>query len=79
MAAGAVLAISNAKGTVTYKGVGVNKKSKKALKINASNGQVTVKKKTKKGTYKMNVTVTDAGNGNYKAASVTRTITVKVK
>lgn len=79
LAAGAVLAISNAKGTVTYKGVGVNKKSKKALKINASNGQVTVKKKTKKGTYKMNVTVTAAGNGNYKAASVTRTITVKVK
>lgn len=79
LSAGAVLAISNAKGTVTYKGVGVNKKSKKALKINASNGQVTVKKKTKKGTYKMNVTVTAAGNGNYKAASVTRTITVKVK
>ena len=79
LAAGTVLTISNAKGTVTYKGVGVNKKSKKALKINASSGQITVKKKTKKGTYKMKVTVTAAGNNNYNAASVTRTVTVKVK
>lgn len=78
LAATKVLTVRNAQGKVTYKGVGVNKKSKKALKINAA-GQVTVKKKTKKGTYKMKVTVTAVGDGNYKAASVTRTITVKVK
>ena len=79
LAAGTVLNISNAQGTVTYKGVGVNKKSKKALKINAASGQITVKKKAKKGTYKMNVTVTAEGNGNYEAASKTSTVVIKVK
>ena len=74
-----VLTVSKAQGKVTYKGVGLNKKSKKALKMNTKNGQITVKKKTKKGTYKMKVTVTAAGNNNYKAASATRTIVVKVK
>ena len=74
-----VMTVKKAQGTVTYNGVGVNKKSKKALKINAKNGQITVKKKTKKGTYKMKITVKAAGNSNYNALSVTKTVTIKVK
>ena len=75
----APLTVKNAQGTVTYTGVGTNKKSKKALSINKKTGKITVKKKTKKGTYKMKVTVKAAGNNNYNAKTVTKTVTVKVK
>ena len=43
------LKVTYAKGKVTYKVVGGNAKSKKALKLNTKTGKVTVKKKTKKG------------------------------
>lgn len=66
--------VSKAQGKVTYK------KSSGSSKIKvAKNGKVTVKKGTKKGTYKVKVKVTAAGNGNYKAYTKTITVTVKVK
>ena len=66
--------IRNAQGTVTYK-----KKSDSSdkLSINSGTGRITVKKGTKKGTYKLVVAVTAAGNDQYKAG--TKTVTVKVK
>lgn len=73
------LTVSGAQGAVSYKGVGANKKSKKALKINSKTGQITVKKGTKKGTYKMKVTVNVAGNGNYDPYTVVKTVSIKVK
>ncbi len=73
------LTVKGAKTKVTYKGVGLNKKSKKALKINKKTGKITVKKKTKKGTYKMKVTVTAAGSAKYEPAKRTVTVTIKVK
>jgi len=73
------LTVKNGKGKITYKGKGINKKSKKALKINAKTGKITIKKKTKKGTYKMKVKVTASGNSAYAAASKTVTVTIKVK
>ena len=75
----APLKVTNAKGTVTYKVIGGNAKSKKALKINTKTGKVTVKKKTKKGTYKVKVKVTAAGKLEYKAGSKSVYVTVKVK
>ncbi|MBQ3321396.1 MAG: hypothetical protein IJH05_00965, partial [Firmicutes bacterium] len=66
-------------GALSYSGVGTNAKSKKALKINAKTGKITVKKKTKKGTYKMKVTVRSAASTNYNAASKVVTVTIKVK
>lgn len=45
----------------------------------ASNGKITVKKGTKKGTYSIKVKVTAAGNPNYKNASKTVSVTIKVK
>jgi hypothetical protein len=72
----APIKVSNAKGVVTYSGKGTDSKSKKALKINVNNGKITVKKGTKKGTYKMKVTVTAAGNEK-QAKPVTATIKVK--
>lgn len=57
---------------------GVNKKSKKALKINTRTGKIKVRKKTAKGTYRMKVTVTAAGSAKYEAARKTVTVIIKV-
>ena len=73
------LTVKGRQGKVTYKGTPVGKKAKKALKINAKTGKITVKKKTKKGTYKMKVTVTAAGNDNYNAKVQTVTVKIRVK
>ena len=70
-----VLAVSGAKGKVTYTKVKGNKK----IKISETTGKVTVKKKLKKGTYKVKVKVSAAGNANYKAGSKTVTFTIKIK
>ena len=70
-----LISVKNAKGKIAY--VKVSGSSK--LSINKTNGKVTVKKKTKKGTYsfKVKVNVGASGNGEYKATS--RTVMVKVK
>lgn len=75
------LTVKGAKGTLSYKVVGGNKKSKKALKVNAKNGKVTVKKKTKKGKYTVKVKVTSAEtpSGEFAAFNKTVNVTVKVK
>ena len=69
------ITVSKAQGKVTYKKVS----GKKKITVNATTGKITVKKKTKKGTYKIKVQVNAAGNKNYKAASKTVTLTIKVK
>ena len=50
----------------------------KNFTVNKSNGNITVKKKTKKGTYKIKVKVMSTGNATYKASDW-KTITVKIK
>ena len=40
--------------------------------------KVTIKKKLRKGTYKIKVKVTAAGNSNYKSSS-TKTVTFKIR
>lgn len=66
-----LIMVKNAKGNVTYKIAGADKKSKKALTLNKKNGKIKIKKKAKKGTYKIKVTVTAAGTKEYKAGSKT--------
>ena len=73
--AGCVKFTKKAQGKVTYKKVSGAKK----LSINAKTGKITVKKGTKKGTYKIKVRVTAAGSANYKAATKTLTLKVRVK
>ena len=69
------LIVKNSKGTVTY-----NKKSGyKKLTINRTTGGITVKKKTKKGTYKIKVRVKADGNKLYKAGSKTVNVKITVK
>lgn len=66
-----------AQGTVTY--TKVKKGSSARLSINKKTGAITVKKGTKKGTYKIKVKVTAKGNEKYLAGSKTVTVKIKVK
>ena len=52
---------------------------KKYFKVNKKNGKITVKKGLKKGTYKLKIKVTAAGNANYNAGSKSVTVKIKVK
>ena len=72
------LKVSGAVGKVTFKNASTSKKLKK-FKVAPMTGKVTVPKNTKKGTYKVKVKVTAAGNAKYKALSKTVTCTIKVK
>ena len=78
-----VMTISNSKGDMKYSLTtvkrGKSKKYKKYFKINAKTGTVTVKKKLKKGTYKITCKVTCGGNADYMSATKTVTFKIKVK
>lgn len=67
--------LSKAQGTVTYKKTSGNKK----ISVNKKTGKITVKKGLKKGTYKVKIKVTAAGNASYKAKVKTVTVKIKVK
>ncbi len=76
--------IKKAEGTLSYKlKTAKNTKDKKNYKkkfaVDSKSGQITVKKGLKKGTYKLTVTVTAAGNDGFEKGSKTATVTVKVK
>ena len=62
-------------GKLTYAKASGNKK----ITINKKTGKVTVKKGLKKGTYKVKVKVTAAGNTNYRKATKQVTFRIKVK
>ena len=66
----------------TKKGQGsllyVKVKGNKKITINRTTGKVTVKKKLKRGTYKVKVKVIATGNANYKASGW-KTVTFKIK
>lgn len=55
-----------------------SKSFKKYFKIDPSTGTVTVKKKLKKGTYKMKVTVQAGGDAGHKASEL-QTVSIKIK
>ena len=55
------------------------KSFKKKFTVNKTTGNVTVKKGLKKGTYKVKIKVTAAGNDNYKEAIKPVTVTIKVE
>lgn len=74
--------ITKAKGTRSYKKVGINKSKKKyydKFKVNAKTGKITVKRGLKKGTYKLRIKVTAAGTDQYKAVAKTVKVTIRVK
>ena len=69
----AAVTVKNAEGKVTYK------KASGKFAVNTKNGKITVPKGTKKGTYKIKVKVTAAGNDSYNKLTKTVTATIKVK
>lgn len=69
----AACTVSGAQGKVSWK-----KSSGNAKITVASNGTITVKKGLKKGTYKVGLKATAAGNTNYKAGTKTATLTIVV-
>ena len=68
------ITVKNKKGTLSYKKTGGSKK----LSINSRTGKIRIKKGTKKGTYKIKVKVTAAGDAVYASKTITKTVTVKV-
>ena len=74
------LRICTAVGKLQFKLAKVNKKKfKKFFKVNAKNGNITIKKGLKKGKYKLKIDITAAGNANYLAGTKSITVTVRVK
>ncbi len=71
------ITVKKAQGTVSY--AKVKKGSSSKLSINKKTGKITVKKGTKKGTYKIVVKVTANGNAKYLKGSKTFKVKVKVK
>jgi hypothetical protein len=70
------LVVKNAKGTKTFTKVSGNSK----IKVNKTTGKITVYKGLKAGkSYKVKIKVKAAGTSLYKAKTVTKTVTVKVK
>ncbi|MBQ9062154.1 MAG: cadherin repeat domain-containing protein [Eubacterium sp.] len=64
-------------GTLKYKLASVSKaKFKKYFKVNSKTGKLTIKKGLKKGTYKVKIKVSAAGDVNYKP--LTKSVTVKI-
>ncbi len=68
------ITVKNAKGKLSYKKLSGSKKLSVTKK-----GKITVKKGTKKGTYKLKVKITAKGNSKYSARSVTKTVKIKVR
>jgi len=73
------MTIKNAQGKLTYKLLSVtNSKYRKYFSVNTKTGVITVKKGLNRGTYRLKIKVTAAGNTNYNSASKELTATIKV-
>ena len=68
------MTVSKAKGALSYAKAGGSGN----LAVNKKDGRVMVKQGTARGTYKIKIKVTAAGNSSYKAGSKTVTCTIKV-
>ena len=66
--------VKNAGDPKVYKKKSGNKK----IVINPTTGKITIKKKLKRGTYKVKVQITAQGNNNYEKSG-TKTVTFKIK
>ncbi len=69
------LTVKKAEGTVSYKKLSGSKK----ITVNKKTGKITIKKGTKKGTYKVKIRIKAAGNDGYKSKTISKTVKIKVK
>jgi endo-1,4-beta-xylanase len=67
--------ITDAEGTLSYK----KKKGAKKIVIDKATGKITIKKGLAKGTYKIKVNVSAAGNQKYRSVTKGITFTLNVK
>ena len=59
---------------------GTSAKLYSKIKVNPITGKITLKKgKYKKGTYKIKLKITVAGNSAYNAKTITKTVKLKIK
>ena len=65
----------SSKGTLSYQKVSGNK----AVTVDKKSGRLSVRKGTKKGTYKVKVRIRSAARGIYNAGSKDVTVTIRVK
>ena len=65
----------NSKGTLSYQKVS----GSSAVTVNKKTGKLSVRKGTKKGTYKVNVRIKAAAKGKYNAGTKNVTVTIRVK
>ena len=70
--------IEGAIGELAFSKVKANKTSKK-FKVNATTGQIKVKKGLKKGRYELTVLISDTGDKNHEAAEAQAVVTINVK
>ena len=72
---GSAVSIKNAQGKLTYK----KKSGNSAITVSGKKGTITVKKGLKKGTYKVKIAITAAGNSDYRKGTKTATVKIRVK
>ncbi len=74
------VAVTKAKGKVTYRLAGVSKaRYKKYFRVAKKTGKITVRRGLKKGRYRVKVRVTAAGKGSYAKGSRTAAVRVRVR
>lgn len=74
------ITIKDPQGPLTYRKVGVSKKAYSGkFTVNARTGKITVARGVKKGTYRLKVKVTAAGNAVYEPKTETVTVTIRVR
>lgn len=69
------LSVTGQKGTVTY----VKTSGSGRLLVNGKTGKVTVKKGTKKGTYRVRIKVTAAGNDDYRPKTAVIRVKIRIR
>ena len=75
----APLKVIGAQGGKSFKAVKWNAKAKKALKLNKKTGKITIRKGTRKSTFRVKVKVTAKGNASYLAQKRNVTVTIRVR
>ena len=74
------VAVTKAKGKVTYRLAGVSKaRYKKYFRVAKKTGKITVRRGLKKGRYRVKIRVTAAGKGRYAKGSRTAAVRVRVR
>ena len=74
------ITVKNSSGKLSYKLLSVKKaKFRKYFKVNSKTGKITIKKKLKKGKYRLRIQVADPGSLKYYPKTEKVTVTVRVR